>query len=136
MFGDKPCGPFPDYASLSAVYNRKRDRTKGTTYLDGRSNTIRSDTEPFDDSRPLVFTHIVTSTCAASLSGGMEGSGWWLGARFVGVLPTVVREYVSMVYAANVPDSWNHTESFSSFAFFLTAAPETLVHTLPQTHVC
>jgi aminoglycoside phosphotransferase (APT) family kinase protein len=59
IFG-KPCGPFPDYASLSAFFNRKLDIAKKVTFPDAHGNRIpcaRPDSEPFDDSRPLVLTH-------------------------------------------------------------------------------
>ena len=55
-----PSGPFPDYASLSAFYNRKLDIAKGITLTDDRGNITRSprpDAERFDDSKPLVFIH-------------------------------------------------------------------------------
>ena len=41
MFGGKPCGPFPDYASLSAFYNRNIDIAKKVTFPDGHGNKIR-----------------------------------------------------------------------------------------------
>jgi hypothetical protein len=41
MFGDKPCGPFLDYASLPAFYNGKLEIAKEVTFPDGHGNTIR-----------------------------------------------------------------------------------------------
>jgi thiamine kinase-like enzyme len=60
MFFDKTCGPFPDYASLSAFYNGKLDLAKRIPHFDNLGNTIQSplpDGQPFDDTRPLVLIH-------------------------------------------------------------------------------
>ena len=111
----KQCGPFPDYASLSAFYNRKLDIAKGITLTDGRGNIIRSprpDAEPFDDSKPLVFIHGDLSMRNIIL--GRDGKIWLIDWGMSGFFPWWF-EYVSTVYAAEndvAPDSWNRLIPF------------------------
>ena len=106
----KPCGPFPDYASLSAFYNRKLDITKDITYRDDQGNEIPyadPDTEPFDDSRPLVLAHQDLSMRNIIL--GRDGRIWLVDWGMSGFYPWWF-EYVSTVFAAErdlAPDSWN-----------------------------
>jgi hypothetical protein len=110
------CGPFPDYASLSAFYNRKLDKTKGST-----GDTIRSaqpDTEPFDESRPLVFTHGGISM--RNVIFGRDGRIWVSNWNLSGFYPQWF-EYVSTVYAAkrdNAPDLWNYLIPFIADPYF------------------
>ena len=86
MFGGKPCGPFPDYASLSAFYNRKLDIAKKVTFPNGHGNRIRCarpDCEPFDDSRPPVFTH--SDLSMRNIIFGRDGRIWlvdWVSQGF------------------------------------------------------
>ena len=110
IFGDRGCGLFPDYASLSAFYNRKLDIAKTMTYRDRHGNLIPyagPDTEPFDDSRPLVFTH--QDLTMRNVILGSDGRVWLVDWGLSGFYPPWF-EYISMVYAAErdmVPDSWN-----------------------------
>jgi aminoglycoside phosphotransferase (APT) family kinase protein len=103
-------GPFPDYASLSAFYNRKLDIAKKITYPDRHGNQIPSagpDTEPFDDSRPLVFAH--QDLTMRNVILGRDGRVWLVDWGLSGFYPPWF-EYVSMVYAAErdgAPESWN-----------------------------
>ena len=121
MFGGKPCGPFPDYASLSAFYNRKLGIAKDVTYPDDHGNTIhcaRPDTEPFDDSRPLVFTHGDLSM--RNIIFGRDGRIWLVDWGWSGFYPPWF-EYISMVYAAEndtAPDSWNRLIPFITDPLF------------------
>ena len=111
----RPYGPFPDYASLSAFFNRKLDITKDITYRDDQGNEIPYadlDTEPFDDSRPLVFVH--RDLCMRNIILGKDGRIWLVDWSLSGFYPWWF-EYVSMVYAAErsrAPDSWNRLVPF------------------------
>ena len=119
----KPCGPFPDYASLSAFYNCKLDIVKGITLTDGCGNIIcspRPDAEPFDDSRPLVFTHGNLSMRNVIL--GTDGRIWLVDWAMSGFYPWWF-EYISTVYAAErdrdiSPDSWNRLILFITDPLF------------------
>ncbi|KAI0252971.1 hypothetical protein BJV78DRAFT_1153359 [Lactifluus subvellereus] len=120
IFG-KPCGPFPDYASLSVFFNRKLDIAKDITYPDCDGNTIRCarpDCEPFDDSRPLVFTH--SDLSMRNIIFGRDGRIWLVDWGMSGFyLPWF--EYVSTVYAAgndSAPDSWNRLIPFIADPLF------------------
>jgi len=121
MSGDKPYGPFPDYASLSAFYNRKLDIAKKVTYPDRHGNAIPCappDTEPFDDSRPLVFTH--TDLSMRNIIFGRDGRIWLVDWARSGFFPPWF-EYVSMVYAAEndkAPGSWNYLIPFIADPLF------------------
>jgi hypothetical protein len=121
LSGDKPYGPFPDYASLSAFYNRKLDIAKGVTFPDDHGNMIRCahpDTEPFDDSRPLVFTHGDLSM--RNIIFGRDGRIWLVDWGRSGFYPWWF-EYVSTVYAAEndmAPDSWNRLIPFIADPLF------------------
>jgi hypothetical protein len=120
VFG-KPCGPFPDYASPSAFYNRKLDIAKNITYPDGHGNQTRCtgpDIEPFDDSRPLVFTHEDLSM--RNIIFGRDGRIWLVDWDMSGFYPPWF-EYVSTVYAAEsdmAPDSWNRLVLFTADPLF------------------
>jgi hypothetical protein len=119
----KPCGPFPDYASLSAFYNCKLDIAKGITLTDGCGNIIcspRPDAEPFNDSRPLVFTHGNLSMRNVIL--GTDGRIWLVDWAMSGFYPWWF-EYISTVYAAErdrdiSPDSWNRLIPFITDPLF------------------
>jgi hypothetical protein len=119
MFGDKPCGPFPDYAPLSAFYNRKLDIAKGITYPDSHGNTIRCarpDAEPFDDSRPLILTH--GDLRMHIIIFGRDGRLWLVGWHWLGFFPPCF-EYFSIVYAASfAPESWNRLIPFIANPLF------------------
>ena len=116
-----PSGPFPDYASLSAFYNRKLDTAKGASYSDKHGNEIiyaRPDTEPFDDSRPLVFTHGDLSM--RNIIFGTDGRIWLVDWALSGFYPPWF-EYVSTEYAAQrdvAPDSWHRIIPFIADPFF------------------
>ena len=120
-FYHKPSGPFPDYASLSAFYNRKLDTAKGATLPDefGYQNPCaRPDREPFDDSRPLVFTHGDLSM--RNIIFGTDGRIWLVDWALSGFYPWWF-EYVSTVYAAErdvAPDSWDHVIPFIADPLF------------------
>ena len=121
MFGDRSCGPFPDYASLSAFYNYKLNIAKKVTIPDGHGNTIHCahpDTEPFDDSRPLVFVH--GDLRMRNIIFGSDGRLWLVDWGMSGFYPPWF-EYVSMVYAAEnyrQPDSWNRLIPFIADPLF------------------
>jgi hypothetical protein len=114
-------GPFPDYATLSAFYNRKLDIVKGLTLTDDCGNIIRCahpDTEPFDDSRPLVFTH--GNLSMRNIVFGRDGRIWLLNWNSSVFYPQWF-EYVSTVYAAKrdrAPDSWNYLIPFIADPYF------------------
>lgn len=121
MFVGKPCGPFPDYASLPAFYNRKLDIAKKVTFLDGHGNTIRCarpDSEPFDDSRPIYQPdpYVPPENVVAHDEVAMSEDKWGQS----GFYPPWF-EYVSTVYAAEndtAPDSWNRLITFISDPLF------------------
>ena len=122
LFGEKRCGPFPDYASLSAFYNRKRDITISVSKsrVDGGNRIRRAppDIEPFDDSRPLVFNHGDLSMRNIIL--GRDGRIWLVDWGLSGFYPRWF-EYVSMVYTAEsdgAPDSWNRLIPFIADPLF------------------
>jgi thiamine kinase-like enzyme len=123
MFFSKPCGPFPDYPSLSAFYNRKLEIAEGANNPDGRCNTIhraRPLSEPFDDSRPLVFTHGDLSM--RNIIYGKDGRIWLVDLGMSGFYPRWF-EYIAMVYAAEdtnnmAPDSWNRLIPFIADPLF------------------
>jgi aminoglycoside phosphotransferase (APT) family kinase protein len=116
-----PSGPFPDYASFSAFYNRKLDTAKGASYTDEDGNEIicaRPDTEFFDDSRPLVFTHGDLSM--RNIIFGTDGRIWLVDWALSGFYPWWF-EYVSTVYAAErdvSPDSWDRVIPFIADPLF------------------
>jgi hypothetical protein len=118
MFRDFTRGPFPDYDSLSAFYNGRLDIIKQRRASQG--NTIRRplDTDPFDDSRPLVFTHHGLSM--RNIIFGRDGRIWLVDWGRSGFYPWWF-EYVSTVYAAEndmAPDSWNRLIPFIADPLF------------------
>jgi hypothetical protein len=121
VFGYKTCGPFPDYASLSAFYNSKLDLAKGAYYPDVHGNElsrVRPDIKPFDDSRPLVFTH--SDLSMRNIVFGTDGRIWLVDWAMSGFYPRWF-EYVSTVYAAErdvAPDSWNRLIPFIANPLF------------------
>jgi aminoglycoside phosphotransferase (APT) family kinase protein len=100
---------------LSAFFNRKLDIAKKVTFPDAHGNRIpcaRPDSKPFDDSRPLVFTHGDLSM--RNIIYGRDGRIWLVDWGQSGFYPRWF-EYVSMVYAAEndkAPDSWNRLIPF------------------------
>ena len=87
---------------LSAFYNRKLDIAKKGTFPDGHGNAIRCarpDSEPFDDSRPLVFTH--SNLSMRNIIFGRDGRIWLVDWGKSGIFPPWF-EYISMVYAAEM----------------------------------
>jgi aminoglycoside phosphotransferase (APT) family kinase protein len=119
MFGDKQCGPFPDYASLSAFYNRKLDIAKRRTYHDDHGNTTHSahpDTEPFDDSRPLVLTH--GELMMHNIIFGKDGKIWLVGWDWSGFYPRWFEYVLTVDMAIDAPDSWNRLIPFIADPFF------------------
>ena len=117
----KPCGPFPDYASLSAFFNRKLDIAKSITFPDAHGNQIPCadpDSEPFDDSMPLVFTH--QDFVMRNIILGKDGKIWLVDWGMSGFYPPWF-EHVTMVYAAErctTSVSWNHLIPFITDPFF------------------
>jgi hypothetical protein len=96
------CGPFPDYASLSAFYNSKLDKPKGSA-----GNSTRSAPEHFDDSGPLVFTH--GGIRMRNIIFGTDGRIWMMNWSLSGFYPEWF-DFVSTVYAAErdkAPKSWS-----------------------------
>jgi hypothetical protein len=96
-------GPFPDYTSLSAFYNSRLDIVKDKNY----PHPADPNTEPFDDSRPLVFAH--QDLTMRNIIYGRDGRIWLVDWGLSGFYPWWF-EYVSTVYAAErdrTPDSWN-----------------------------
>jgi aminoglycoside phosphotransferase (APT) family kinase protein len=117
----EPCGPFPDYASLSAFFNRRVYIPKKIIYPDRHGNEIRCaypDPEPFDDSSPLVFTH--RDIRMRNIILGKDGKIWLVDWGLSGFYPRWF-EYVSTVYAAEIdraPDSWNYLIPFVADPLF------------------
>jgi phosphotransferase family enzyme len=106
---------------LSAFYNRELDIAKKVTYPGRHDNAIPCappDTEPFDDSRPLVFTHADLSM--RNIIFGRDGRIWLVDWDWSGFFPPWF-EYVSMVYAAEndkAPGSWNYLIPFIADPLF------------------
>ena len=77
----KPCGPFPDYASLSAFFNRKLDIAKSITFPDDHGNQILAPilTASLLMTQCRLSLPIKTSSCATLFWGRMEKFGWWIG---------------------------------------------------------
>jgi aminoglycoside phosphotransferase (APT) family kinase protein len=121
LFFDRICGPFPDYASLTAFYNNKLEISKGAHHIDEHGITTRyapPDSEPFDDTKPLVFTHGDLSM--RNIIYGRDGRIWLVDLGRSGFYPRWF-EYVSMVYASEndvAPDSWNRLIPFIADPFF------------------
>jgi aminoglycoside phosphotransferase (APT) family kinase protein len=102
IFGHRYRGPFQDYASLSAFYNRMLAIAKSLTPHFAAS----PETKPFDDSKPLVFTHGDLSMRNILL--GTDGRLCLVGWGSSGFYPPWF-EYVATVYAARndeAPESW------------------------------
>jgi hypothetical protein len=100
---------------LSAFYNGKLDIAKGVTRRDHHGNMIRSprpDAEPFDDTRPLVFTHGDLSM--RNIIFGRDGRIWLVDWDWSGFYPPWF-EYVSMVQYMRRKMMWLLTHGTISF---------------------
>ncbi|KAH8110138.1 kinase-like domain-containing protein [Phellopilus nigrolimitatus] len=108
MFGTRSRGPFADYAAMSKYYNDKLDLAKVTPYPLARPERLcaEPDTEPFDDSEPLVFSHLDLSM--RNVIVGTDGRLWMIDWAWAGFYPRWF-EYVATVSAADndeAPSSW------------------------------
>jgi hypothetical protein len=106
---------------LSAFFNRKLDIAKSITFPDDHGNQIPCadpDSEPFDDSMPLVFTH--QDLTMRNIILGKDGKIWLVDWGMSGFYPLWF-EHVTMVYAAErctTSVSWNHLIPFITDPLF------------------
>jgi thiamine kinase-like enzyme len=111
IFYDEPRGPFPDYTSLSAFFNKMLAMSK-------QGGGAHPNTEDFDDSHPLVFTHHDLSLRNVML--GDDGKIWLIDWAWSGFYPEPF-EYFATVWgqrADRVGGGWEYLIPFVMGPYF------------------
>jgi aminoglycoside phosphotransferase (APT) family kinase protein len=98
FFTELGAGPFPTYEELTAWYNKRLEVTR--RYYKGPS-----DAPPFDDTMPLVFTHL--DLHLGNIILGTDGKIWIIDWEVAGFYPQWF-EYASMMRGQNDnPPCWD-----------------------------
>ncbi|KAF8649308.1 hypothetical protein AX16_005887 [Volvariella volvacea WC 439] len=99
LFGEE-AGPFEDRTALAAFYNHKLDVMK-----EYKPRLVARLTEPFDNSGPLVYTHL--DLHMRNMMLGDDGQLWLIDWDFAGFYP-IWFEYAGMkVFEDRQPSSFN-----------------------------
>jgi hypothetical protein len=98
QFGQKPRGPFKDYAAMATYFDRLLDIAKRYTHpVIMPKPAAPPDAQPFDDSQPLVFSHHDLSMRNIIL--GVDGRVWLIDWGWSGFYPPWF-EYLAITGAA------------------------------------